>query len=460
MKICIILAAGEGSRMKSDLIKVLHEINGKIMLKYVVDNVKAENFEKVIAVLGRDKEKVRERLKEDNIIIKEQKIGENEKYGTAYAASLAKEEVKPEDTVLILFGDTPLIDKKVIEGLMNYHEKNDNSLTVLSAELPDGEKYGRIIRDENAAFKAIVEAKEASKEELNIKEINSGIFVFKGEDYLYCMENIKNDNIKKEYYLTDAVSLLLKKGRRVDAYKSSDKNTVLGVNSNQDLAKIEKIVRQRINDIHMQNGVYMKDSERTYIEEDVVIGRDVKIYPDVYLEKGTVIGDNTTIYEGCRIVNSIIGKNCSIESSVIESSVVEDDVKIGPFAHLRPKSHIKKSVKIGNFVEVKNAVLGEGTKVGHLAYIGDADLGKNINVSCGVIFCNYDGSRKFRSKVGDNAFIGSNSNLIAPIEIGDNSYIAAGSTITQSVEAYALAIARSKQIEKKDWVKSKKEEEN
>lgn len=357
---------------------------------------------------------------------------------------------------MVIFGDTPLVDEEVLKDFLKYHEDNDNNMTILSAVLDECEGYGRIVRDADKNLIKIVEQKDASDDELKINEVNSGIYCFKGEDFLDAINNLKNDNVKKEYYLTDAVSYLLSKGKKVNAYISDDQNIALGVNNQLDLSKIEEIVRKKIITKWMLEGVYFKNPSNVYIEENVRIGRDVEIYPDVILEGDTIIEDNVKIYGYTRIVNSHISKDVTIESSLIEDSFIGERTKVGPNAHLRPNSKIGKDCKVGNFVEIKNASLGDGTKAGHLAYVGDADVGCNVNIGCGVIFANYDGKDKFRSKVEDNAFIGSNSNLVAPVEIGENAYVAAGSTIITKVMKDSLSIARARQVDKIDWVKNKK----
>ena len=457
MNQAIILAAGEGSRMKSSLIKVLHKINGKAMLKYVLDATERAGFDKRYLIVGNNKDKVIEEFSSDKSIeFIEQKMGPGEPYGTGYAASLAKGHIKTDDNVLVIFGDTPLVDEEILKDFLKFHKDNDNNMTILSAILDNCDGYGRIVRDKDNNLTKIVEQKDANDEELKIKEVNSGIYCFKGKDFLDAINNLKNDNVKKEYYLTDAVAYLLSKNKKVDAYISDDQNIALGVNNQLDLSKIEEIVRKKIITKWMIEGVYFKNPSNVYIEENVKIGRDVEIYPDVILEGNTIIEDNVKIYGYTRINNSHIAKGVTIESSLIEDSFIDERTKVGPNAHLRPNSKIGKDCKVGNFVEIKNASLGDGTKAGHLAYVGDADVGSNVNIGCGVIFANYDGKNKYRSKVEDNAFIGSNSNLVAPVAIGENAYVAAGSTIITEVKKDSLSIARARQVDKIDWVKNKK----
>ncbi|NLN15440.1 MAG: bifunctional UDP-N-acetylglucosamine diphosphorylase/glucosamine-1-phosphate N-acetyltransferase GlmU [Tissierellia bacterium] len=455
MNISIILAAGEGTRMKSKLPKVLHKICGKPILEYVLNASKGAEVQKNIVIVGYGGEEVKEYFKEEDIIFENQPIGEDAPYGTGFAVMQGLKHIDDESTVVVLCGDTPLITKETLNSLFEYHKQGDYACTVLTAVLEDPTGYGRILRDDKGNIKRIVEHKDATVDEQKIKEINSGVYCFNGKLLKYGLGKIKADNAQGELYLTDVVEILGKEGYNVGAYIVGDSVEIHGINNRVQLAFCDKVMRKRINERHMLNGVTLIDPETSYIEEGVTIGRDTIIYPNVVLEGNTSIGCNCIIRSNTRIVDSSLADGVVVESSLIEESIVGEGTKIGPNAHLRPKSHIGKNVKIGNFVETKNAKLGDNTKAGHLAYIGDAIVGRNVNIGCGVIFVNYNGKDKQITKVGDNVFIGSNSNLVAPVNIEDWAYIAAGSTIVEDVEEGALSIARAQQINKQDWVEKK-----
>ena len=452
MNISIILAAGEGTRMKSKLSKVLHPVCGKPILEYVIKASKGAEVEKNIVIVGHGGDMVREHFKDEPIIFEIQPVGEDHPYGTGFAVMQGIDYIEDDSTVIILYGDTPLITEDTIKKFMEYHKQNKFQATVLTAILNDPTDYGRIVREENGDILRIVEQKDSSDEELAIKEINSGIYCFDGKLLKYALGKIDNNNAQNEYYITDVIGILKDDGYKVGAYIIEDPNEIHGVNSRVQLAFSEEIMRKRINKFHMENGVTIINPDNTYIEDGVKIGADTVIYPGVTLEGTTEIGEDCIIRQNSRIVGSIISNGVEIESSTIKDSFVGESSSIGPYAQLRPNSHLGESVKIGNFVEIKNSKLGDKTKAGHLSYIGDSELGHNVNVGCGVVFVNYNGREKFRTKVGDNAFIGSNSNLVAPLNIGDWAYIAAGSTIIESVDEGALSIARASQVNKDGWV--------
>ena len=455
MNIAIILAAGEGNRMKSNIPKVLHKICGKPMLSYVLNACKKAEIEKNVVVVGHGKEKVIDYFKDENIIFKEQPIQDNAPYGTGFAVMQAIDEMPDDGIVTILYGDTPLITDTTLNKLICYHKNGNYDGTVLTAVLDNATGYGRIVRKANDEILKVVEQKDANENELAIKEINSGMYCFNGKALKYALSKLDNNNAQNEYYLTDVISILNNNNYSVGACTIDNPIEIHGVNNRVELAFSETEIRKRINENAMLSGVSIINPMCTYIEPGVVIGKDTIIYPGVVLEGDTTIGENCIIRANTRIVSSKINDNVDIESSLIESSVVGEGCHIGPYAHLRPKSYLGKNIKIGNFVEVKNSIMGDNSKASHLSYVGDADVGMNVNIGCGVVFVNYNGREKFRSVVEDNAFIGSNSNLVAPIHVDEWGYVAAGSTITEDVGACDLSIARARQVNKPGWVEKK-----
>ncbi|WP_454206271.1 bifunctional UDP-N-acetylglucosamine diphosphorylase/glucosamine-1-phosphate N-acetyltransferase GlmU [Peptoniphilus sp. Marseille-Q6390] len=455
MKVSVILAAGEGTRMKSKKPKVLHEILGRPMLFYVLNSCKHSQVEKNLVVVGHNKEKVCKAFEdEQDVEFIEQPIGDNVPYGTGYAVMNALDKIEDDDTVIILNGDTPIISNSTISCFLRYHEERNNDITVLSADMKDPTNYGRIVRDENANVVAIVEEKDASEKQKLIREINSGIFAFKGSSLKSALQKINTDNAANELYITDTLEILVKEGKRVDSFKLRDTREILGVNSRYELSIAAEILQKKINKEYMINGVGIIDPKSTYIEYGATIERDVMIYPGTRIDRKSVIKEGAEIYSST-IKNSTIGEDVLIRSSEIEDSSIGRGTTVGPYAHLRPNSHVGENCKIGNFVEVKNSNVGDGSKMSHLAYIGDADVGSGVNIGCGVVFVNYDGRDKFRAKVGDNAFIGSNANLVAPIEVEDNGYVAAGSTITKKVLKGQLSLERAPQKNIDGWVERK-----
>lgn len=455
MDISIILAAGEGTRMKSKLPKVLHRVCGKPILEYVINASKKSKIDKNIVIIGHGGDAIREYFKDKSVIFKEQPLGEDVPYGTGFAVMQAEDEINDEDTVVILCGDTPLMTEDSIKILLDYHKGNKLYGTVLTTLLDDARGYGRIKRDKDGNISKIVEDKDATDLEKEIKEINSGVYCFNGKILKMFLKRLDNNNAQNEYYITDIIGILKDEGYSLGACVIEDKDEIHGVNSREQLSFSESLMRSRINKRHMSQGVTIINPENTYIQEDINIGRDTIIYPGAFLEGATIIGEDCIIRGNTRIVDSVINDRVVIESSVIEESVVESSTSIGPNAHLRPKSHLGKNVHIGNFVEVKNAHIGDYSKAGHLAYIGDAIVGEHVNIGCGVIFVNYNGREKFQTIVGDRAFIGSNANLVAPLKINDWGYIAAGSTITKEVEEGALSIERAVQKNIEGWVEKK-----
>jgi len=445
----IILAAGEGKRMKSRKPKVLHEVCGQTMLNHVIDAMYSLDAAECIVVIGHKGGEVKQTLsKEVKTVLQEEQLG------TGHAVMMADEYIDEEGVVLVVCGDGPLITPNTLRKLIECHEKGQYCATVLTTELENPTGYGRIVRL-GSQLKKIVEEKDSSDEEKEIKEVNSGIYCFDSQYLKKALPLIKNTNAQKEYYLTDVLSIIRNFGEKIGVYKTSEYNDIMAVNSRVQLAEVEAIMRNRINVMHMENGVTIINPDSTYIEKQVKIEQDTIIYPGVTLKGNTIIGKGCIIENNSKIVDSEIADSVTIKSSTIIESTIDSYSNIGPYAYLRPNSHIGKHVKIGDFVEVKNSTIGDSSKASHLAYVGDAEIGKNVNIGCGVVFVNYDGKTKHKTIVEDDAFIGSNSNLIAPIVIRKNAYIACGSTITREVPEEALAVARSRQMNKEGWVRRK-----
>lgn len=450
----IILAAGEGTRMKSKLPKVAHKVCGKALLTHVVESAVRANVEKNIVVVGHKSDIVKKCVDKEVVFV-EQPIGDNQPYGTAFAVKQAKEHIKDDDTVIVLCGDTPLITSETLKEFAKYHKSGDFKATVLTSQMDSPEGYGRIIRNEAGEVESIVEEKDASEEQRKIQEVNSGIYCFEGKSLLSALERIENNNSQNEYYLTDALDILKHDNLKIGGYKILDAGEIQGINSKVQLSEAEKIMRKRINEKLMLKGAIIIDPENTYIDSEVTVGIDTVIRPGVILEGKTIIGEDCEIGTNTRIKNSKIGNGVEILSSNIVDSTVGDESSIGPYANLRPASELGKNVKIGDFVEVKNAKIGDNSKASHLTYIGDGEVGENVNIGCGVVFVNYDGANKNKTIIGDNSFIGCNTNLVAPVTLEDYTYTAAGSTITEDVEKGSLAIARARQSNIKGWVDKK-----
>lgn len=444
----LILAAGKGTRMKSELPKVIHEVNGIPMISKLIKVLEILKPEENILILGHKKEEVLKVVGEDADY-----VVQTEQLGTGHAVLQAKDKLEDYDgDVMVLCGDTPLLREETLEELYKFHRDTDSVTTILTSIYDNPFGYGRIVK-ENGLVKAIVEEKEADAEIKKIKEVNAGVYCFKGRELFDALSKITNNNEKGEYYLTDVIGIQVGEGKKVQSFVLNDNIEILGVNSKVELAQASKVLRDRKNIELMEKGAILIDPSAVYAEEDVKVGRDTVIYPGVVLQGKTVIGDNCQILGTTRIIDSTLGDNIKVESSVIEESILEEGVTVGPFAHLRPKSHLKEKVHIGNFVEIKKSTLEKGVKAGHLTYLGDAQIGEDTNIGAGTITCNYDGKNKFKTVVGKNSFIGSDSMLVAPVIIGENALVGAGSVITKDVPDNSLAVSRSKQIIKNDWRK-------
>ena len=444
----IILAAGQGTRMKSKLYKVLHPVCGKPMVQHVVDQISKLNIDKVVTIIGHGAEKVKSQLgNQCEYVLQEQQLG------TAHAVIQTKEMLAgKQGTTIVVCGDTPLIKAETMEALFKQHEDTQAKATVLTATATDSTGYGRIIRDEHGFVNRIVEHKDATEEERLVTEINTGTYCFDNTALFTALEQVSNDNVQGEYYLPDVIEILKKQGETVSAFQTAQFEETLGVNDRIALSEAEGIMCKRINEIHMRNGVTLIDPQTTYIGSDVTIGQDTVIYPGTVITGQTEIGSDCIIGPNSEIKNCKVGNETNIRQSVAHDSSIGSLVNIGPFAHIRPKSDIHDDVKIGNFVEIKKAVFGKGSKASHLSYIGDAEVGKDVNIGCGSITVNYDGKNKFLTKIEDDVFVGCNSNLVAPVTIGKGSYVAAGSTITSDVPEDALSIARARQVNKENYV--------
>lgn len=445
----IVLAAGQGTRMKSKLYKVLHPVCGKPMVEHVVDQIAQLDMKKIVTIVGHGAEDVQEHLRDKSEFVKQE-----EQLGTAHAVLQAKELLADLDGVtIVVCGDTPLIESTTMGALIKYHSEKRAKATILTTQLDDPTGYGRILRDDLGIVERIVEHKDATEKEQRVQEINTGTYCFDNHALFEALSKVSNDNAQGEYYLPDVIKILKDSDEVVAAYRMENFEESLGVNDRVALAEASRLMRNRINERLMREGVTLVDPNSTYIDVDVEIGQDTVIEANVTLRGNTKIGEDCLITSGCDFDNAVIGNRTIIRSSAIEDSKVGDDVQIGPFAHLRPESEIHDHVKIGNYVETKKAVVGENTKLPHFIYMGDAEIGKNVNVGCGSISVNYDGFNKSKTVIGDNVFVGCNSNLIAPINIADNVYIAAGSTLTDDVPEGALAVGRARQVNKEGYAK-------
>ncbi len=448
-KHALILAAGKGTRMRTELPKCAFPILKKPMIEYIVEGVERSGVDEIVVVVGHQR-KVLEDLLTERVTFAYQE----EQLGTGHAALAAAEALQDkEGTTIILLGDMPLINETLIEKIFLSHEKSQNDLTVVSADFTDPTGYGRIIRDRYGRVQAIVEEADCTKDQRQITEVSTGLYAIDNRILFDVLKRIEKNENSGEYYLTDIVGIM-KDDYRVGSFVIRDESRGMGVNDLYAISKAEKFLRDEINKRHMLAGVYMINPETITVGHNVTIEGNVTINPNTTItgnstiKSGAVIGPNTEIH------NSTIHNDVQVKHSLLYDSTVHERTTVGPFAHLRNNANIGRDNRIGNFVEVKKSTTGSNTKASHLAYIGDAEVGSNVNFGCGSVTVNFDGKEKHLTRIGDDVFIGCNTNLIAPIEIDDNVFIAAGSTVTENVPAWAMAIARNRQINKTDYAKN------
>lgn len=449
--VAVVLSAGLGKRMKSARAKVLHPVAGRPMIVYPVQTAKRISRRRVIVVIGHQADSVAGVLAPLGVEL----VHQPEPRGTADAVSCALSHLKGfEGKVLILCGDTPLLTAQTLIDLVASHQSWAGPMTVLTTELEDPAGYGRVIRDVNGQVLRIVEERDADDRLRAIREINTGIYIFDAPFLVEVLSEIRSENAQREFYLTDSVEIAVRQGFPVQGVVAKDAAEFLGINSRIDLAEAERLMRRRINRLHLENGVTLISPESAYIDADVVIEKDVVIYPNTFLQGQTVIGEGCTLYAGSRLVDSTLGRRVTIlDSCLMESSEVGDDSVVGPFAHLRPGTVLGSHVKVGNFVEMKKSRMGDGSKANHLTYLGDSEIGRDVNIGAGTITCNYDGYHKYKTHIGDGVFVGSDVQFIAPVTVGPGAVVAAGTTVTRDVPPDALVISRVEQVIKEGWAK-------
>jgi bifunctional UDP-N-acetylglucosamine pyrophosphorylase/glucosamine-1-phosphate N-acetyltransferase len=451
----VILAAGQGTRMRSKTIKLLHPVAGRPMVARLIDSVRSLRPTRSVAVVGFQSERVREALADTGCTFVLQK----QQLGTGHAVLQAARAVDrgPNATLLVLNGDLPTLRPQTLRKLIAKHRRTGAALTLMTARVDDPTGYGRIVRDSDGRVARIVEQADASRDERAIREINCGIYCARTKELLAALRRLRPDNTQGEYYLTDAVRALIESGEKVDVVEHADSDELLGVNTRAELARASaELYRRKAEELQF-SGVTLLDPNRTWIDPGAKIGRDSVVFPDVQIERGSVLGEDCVVRSGTRITGCRIGRGVEVKDhSVLVDSVVGDGAEIGPFAHLRPGSILEAKTRVGNFVELKKTRLGAGSKASHLAYLGDARIGADCNIGAGTITCNYDGTHKHRTVLDKGVFIGSDAQLVAPVTVRKGAYVAAGTTVTEDVPAGALAIGRARQTNVRGWVARRK----
>ncbi|PTB94976.1 UDP-N-acetylglucosamine diphosphorylase/glucosamine-1-phosphate N-acetyltransferase [Marinobacter sp. B9-2] len=447
----VILAAGQGSRMKSALPKVLHPIAGRPMLHHVIDTAKLLGAEKIHTVIGHGADKVREATDEASV----NWVSQSEQLGTGHAVAQALPDLPDDARVLVLYGDVPLTRHETLEGLVG--TLDDNTLGLLTVTMDNPQGYGRIVRNADGDVQSIVEQKDASAEQQQIREVNTGILAVSAKHLKSWLPTLSNSNAQGEYYLTDIIAMAVAQGLGVSVSQPENPFEVQGVNNRLQLAELERCFQRQQADRLMTEGATLADPARVDVRGELSIGNDLWIDVNVVFEGKVSLGSNVSIGPGCVIKDATIADGAEIKAnSVIEGAVIGANAQIGPFARIRPGTELAANTKVGNFVETKKAIVGEGSKINHLSYVGDASLGRNVNVGAGTITCNYDGVNKYQTVLGDGVFVGSNTALVAPVTVATEATIGAGSTITRDVADHELAVARGRQRNIAGWEKPKK----
>ena len=453
----IILAAGLGKRMKSGTIKVLHRAAGRPLIDYVVDLASQISGKPPVMVVGHQRQAVQEHVGDRaRYAVQEQQLGTG--HAVLQAVDLLGRDIRGKK-VLILSGDVPLTRPETLKRLLQEHQRSGSALTLLTMKLEDPALYGRIVRDNSGAVAKIVEAKDANEQQRQIREVNAGIYLFDGDNLAENLRRLSTNNAQGEYYLTDLIGMLRESGKRVGALIVDEPMEALGVNSRAELATVESEIQRRVVERLMREGVTFRNPSTVVIDSTVAIGPDSVVYPFVTLEGTTRIGTGCVVEPGVHLHNVTVGNDVHLKTgTVAEDAVIEDEATVGPYAHLRPGTQLGKQVKVGNFVETKKAVFGKGAKASHLSYIGDAEVGADANIGAGTITCNYDGVNKHKTVLEDGVFIGSDTQLVAPVRVGRGAYVGAGSTITKDVPPDSLALSRVPQKVIEGWASRRREE--